>query len=636
MGVHLAAREFRALTNSITQASDPRVRTALMRIEPLAREKLELSTADSLEFFQQIGEGLLRLRGFAQADLRSSCLRACCHYLYLTGRASEALSYAEHGLELARRSSRASEARLFHTLLGALHGEVGASTAAIQNHFRALELSIELSDIQGQVVCWNNLSALLLDSGMYVEAISAAKRALHLLSATGADGYEHQARCETNVALALHRLGESRSALEYALRSIANSCNPQNAQQAQGKIIREANLVGILLDLGEVTSARQHAAAAKQLAVIYPNDRSIVLADISVALASVFGGDSDVGLRQLESLALDHAVQALPPLQMDALSALVRAYQVVGRHEEALRSLERMLNLLASKQVASVLEQLGKFNEMGAESPIQLASANLRAHELEAARLRQKVAEREMQQSRFELLERMAIAADIREDISGEHGFRVGRLSALLAHEIGWDRDACNALDIAARLHDIGKIGIPEKILLDEKTLREAEKQFIAVHTRVGAEILSRSDIPQLRIAEEIARCHHEWWDGTGYPKQLKGKDIPRGARIVALADVFDAMTHGRPYAPARPIEEALDLIAGLRGRQFDPELTDHFLALVRRLARENLDLDAYLGKAARNSPFLKARARIKELLAQEQDSSGLSASPRPPGVALN
>ncbi len=91
------------------------------------------------------------------------------------------------------------------------------------------------------------------------------------------------------------------------------------------------------------------------------------------------------------------------------------------------------------------------------------------------------------------MLERMAVAADIREDISGEHGYRVGRLSALLAKEIGWDRDACNALDIAARLHDIGKIGIPDKILLDDKTLKEAEKHFIASHTLVGAEILRQA-----------------------------------------------------------------------------------------------------------------------------------------------
>jgi putative two-component system response regulator len=192
------------------------------------------------------------------------------------------------------------------------------------------------------------------------------------------------------------------------------------------------------------------------------------------------------------------------------------------------------------------------------------------------------------------------------------------------------------ALDIAARLHDIGKIGIPEKILLDEKTLKAAEKHLIASHTLVGAEILSRSEIPQVRIAEEIARCHHEWWDGTGYPRQLKGTAIPKSARIVALADAFDAMTHGRPYAKAIAVEAALDQIANLRGRQFDPELTDYFLALVRRLAASIEDLDAYLGKAARNSPFLKARARIKEMLAQGRDSAELSATPAPPGTPLN
>ena len=234
------------------------------------------------------------------------------------------------------------------------------------------------------------------------------------------------------------------------------------------------------------------------------------------------------------------------------------------------------------------------------------------------------------------MLERMAVTADIKEDISGEHGYRVGLLSALLAKEIGWDRESCSALDIAARLHDIGKVGISDKILLSEKTLKEAEKHFIASHTTMGAEILSRSHIPQVRIAEEVALSHHEWWDGKGYPRQLKGMAIPKSARIVALADAFDAMTHGRPYADPIPIEAALDQIAALRGRQFDPELTDHFLALVRRLAAENRDLDAYLGKAARNSPFLKARARIKEMLAQGRDSTALPGLDPASGTALN
>ena len=264
------------------------------------------------------------------------------------------------------------------------------------------------------------------------------------------------------------------------------------------------------------------------------------------------------------------------------------------------------------------------------------ATSNEREQQLSEAVLKARIAEREVVRSRQEILERLAVAADIRQDISGEHGYRVGRLSALLAKDVGWDRDACNALDIAARLHDIGKIGIPERILLDDKTLRAAEKHFIASHTLVGAEILAKSDIPQVRIAEEIARCHHEWWDGTGYPRQLKGMDIPKGARIVALADAFDAMTHGRPYAAAIPVEDALAQIAALRGRQFDPELTDYFLALVRRLASSIDDLDAYLGKAARNSPFLKARARIKEMLSNGIESTSLQASAPPPGTSLN
>jgi putative two-component system response regulator len=397
---------------------------------------------------------------------------------------------------------------------------------------------------------------------------------------------------------------------------------------------REEHLALALISLGRLSEAKLHIEYLAQLTLGTSNYRLRTIADISRGLYEVAAGNSDEGLALLEECAV-RTLQRNIPVSADALYALLKGYQLVGQSDKALAVIERLNDWLYGQQLDTSIAF-----RCVADSSSYFDVLRRGANEMELdkvrAEMRARLAEVELAKAQTEMLERMAIAADIREDISGEHGFRVGRLSALLAREIGWDRDACNTLDIAARLHDIGKIGIPEKILLDEKTLREAEKQFIAAHTRVGAEILSRSDIPQVRIAEEIARCHHEWWDGTGYPKQLKGKDIPRGARIVALADAFDAMTHGRPYAPARPIEEALDLIAGLRGRQFDPELTDHFLALVRRLARENPDLDAYLGKAARNSPFLKARARIKELLAREQDSSELSAAPRPPGVALN
>jgi putative two-component system response regulator len=123
-----------------------------------------------------------------------------------------------------------------------------------------------------------------------------------------------------------------------------------------------------------------------------------------------------------------------------------------------------------------------------------------------------------------------------------------------------------------------------------------------------------------MQMAEEIARHHHEWWDGSGYPGNLSGSAIPLSARITALADVFDALTHQRPYKVAWPLDAALDEIARLKGRQFDPQLTDLFIVLVGQLRQDHIDVDAYLGQAAHGSPFLQARTRIWNVLHRSPD----------------
>ena len=243
-------------------------------------------------------------------------------------------------------------------------------------------------------------------------------------------------------------------------------------------------------------------------------------------------------------------------------------------------------------------------------------------HALQAAeaRLRVKVAESKAMAARVEMLERLAITADLKEEQSGEHGYRVGKLSSLMSESLGWNKETRYAIELAARLHDIGKTGVPDRILLKTQQLRDAERDMMSVHTLIGAELLAKSDIPQLRMAEDIARYHHEWWDGSGYPAKLAGKRIPIHARIVALADVFDALTHGRPYAPAWTIEKALEEIRARRGTQFDPDLTDRFIDLVGRLQREHADLDEFLGRAGRNSPFAQARNRIRLMLEEGRE----------------
>ncbi len=267
----------------------------------------------------------------------------------------------------------------------------------------------------------------------------------------------------------------------------------------------------------------------------------------------------------------------------DALAALVKAYELIGQPQRALVYLREMMEALrqtqqanALKHVALHLEKLGQ--DLGGEAPI-----NTRLKRQEAA-LQGKVAEQELFRSRIEMLERLAVTAELRDDSTGEHSYRVGKLSALLAQEFGCDDDTCFMIELAARLHDIGKIGVPDAILLKPDKLNDAERQIMRTHTTVGAELLSKSNIAHMQMAEEIARYHHEWWDGSGYPGNLSGSGVPLSARITALADVFDALTHQRPYKVAWPMDAALDEIARLKGRQFDPQLTDLFIVLVGKI----------------------------------------------------
>jgi len=232
-------------------------------------------------------------------------------------------------------------------------------------------------------------------------------------------------------------------------------------------------------------------------------------------------------------------------------------------------------------------------------------------------RLVEQVAHQELMKSRIEMLERLAVTAELRDDTTGEHSYRVGKLSSLLAQEFGCDDDTIFMIDLAARLHDIGKIGIPDGILLKAGRLNEAEMKLMQTHAMIGSEILAQSNVPHMKMAEEIARFHHEHWNGGGYPFGIGESAIPLAARITALADVFDALTHRRPYKEAWSVDSALDTIAMLKGRQFDPELTDLFLALVPRLLRQVGDLDVFLGQSARESRFIQARRKIAEAMKQ-------------------
>jgi putative two-component system response regulator len=159
------------------------------------------------------------------------------------------------------------------------------------------------------------------------------------------------------------------------------------------------------------------------------------------------------------------------------------------------------------------------------------------------------------------------------------HAQRVGRTAVRIASRMGLDADFLERLRAAAPLHDIGKLTIPREILAKPGPLTEAEQALVETHARAGARLLADAREPRLRMAAEIAESHHEHWDGSGYPNGLAGEEIPLSARIVAVADVFDALVHDRPYKPVWPYELAVGMIVAEAGSQFDPEVVDAFLA---------------------------------------------------------
>ena len=207
---------------------------------------------------------------------------------------------------------------------------------------------------------------------------------------------------------------------------------------------------------------------------------------------------------------------------------------------------------------------------------LQIQSQN----QLLEAKVRERT--RALEDAQIEIVGRLALAAEFRDDNTGQHTKRVGEMSALLARQLGLPASQVLLIRRAAPLHDVGKIGVPDTILMKRGKLTPEEFDIVKTHTVIGARILSGGKFPLLRLAEEIALSHHERWNGNGYAG-IRGSDIPLAGRIVTVADVFDALTQQRPYKPAWPVGDAIAEIEAQRARQFDPDVVDAFMRIIEQ-----------------------------------------------------
>jgi len=579
--------------------------------------RLQTASSGSSEFMSSVVRTLKKLTAPTHAELRINCLLDASHYFYLVGQAFNAIEPASDAVDLATRAQLKPLMRKANTFLGMMYADTGNIPRAIECYDQALDLAHVLRDSDGECIVWVNLGAALFYAAQYRDAIACHEHVIHM-AGTNEPLRKFRAPAFANIALCCLHLEDFARGLRAIEICVAESGEPHTAAELVSRVLRENYYIRLLLEVGNIDTAGERCELIRKFAARSKSARADIAASIAEGLYEVHAGRIDVGISRLTS-TLERA-RLLRSMLRDALAALVKAYDLIGQPQRALIYLREMIEALRQTQQENALRHLSlHVEQLGQEFRVE-APITTRLQRQEAA-LQGKVAEQELFKSRIEMLERLAVTAELRDDSTGEHSYRVGKLAALLAQEFGCDEDTCFMIELAARLHDIGKIGVPDAILLKADKLNEAERQIMRTHTTVGAELLSKSNIPHMQMAEEIARHHHEWWDGGGYPGNLSGTAIPLAARITSLADVFDALTHVRPYKVAWPIDAALDEITRLKGRQFEPQLTDLFVVLIGRLRQDFIDINAYLGEAANKSPFLQARSRIWNALHKSHDA---------------
>jgi putative two-component system response regulator len=309
----------------------------------------------------------------------------------------------------------------------------------------------------------------------------------------------------------------------------------------------------------------------------------------------IAGGDGEAARALGARLASGAAqVTVAPDAEAAVQAALAGAPDVIvalGATGGELRELLDPLDLRTGPPLvaAAELDHPEPDEEHGAvrrlRTLLDRAALERRARDLESALAALTVGRRrDVDTLRVDLLRRLALAAEYRDDNTREHTERVAALAARLAQRLGLSELAVTHIRHAAPLHDVGKIAIPDSILLKPGRLAPEEFEVVKTHAEAGARVLADADSELLEVAESIARAHHERWDGTGYPDALVGSEIPLVGRLVHVADVFDVLVHERPYKDAFSVEDAAAEITGGAGTQFDPEIVEAFSDLGPRV----------------------------------------------------
>jgi putative two-component system response regulator len=584
----------------VVHALEDALRSAEGRTEPQLGSLVE-------SCFRDLCEVVERVPRFSPDSLAAATKTA--FHFYSASKPSLMVTAAQAAGRIAAGLGNSVERRRALVIESIGRTELGEHGRAIDLLNDALETAIADQHLPGQCAAWNQLGLVLHQQGQANEAAEAFEKVLELADKEAAL-LPYRTVALTNLGMLGIDVPElATRSLGAALTALALAPPPTSSVDKVNRVSREAIAARLLARAGQLDAARKHAVAAIEHAED-AGDRSIALSRIAVGEVEVAAGEVSKGLYKLRE-AVDFARHKVKALHFPALRALIGAYESAGQAEVAKVYLEELLRLSNEQKEQQLLRQQNKHIAALVKSNDGLPDLMGADIQRQRERLESGEISRESVRSMMLLLEEHANAAELHDDSTSKHIYRVGRMSALIAKEIGLDENTQFMLDLSARLHDTGKLFVPDAILLKPGKLTDSERAIMQTHTTSGAEYLRKTNLPMIEVAAEIALCHHERFDGKGYPAGLKGSAIPISARIAALADVFDALTHERPYKSAWSIPEALAEIRSLRGTHFDPDLTDVFLSLVPRLQHETGDLDSFLAAEAENSRFVQTRRAL-------------------------
>ncbi len=529
------------------------------------------------------------------------------------GRTQEAIPLVERAMDLADDHHLKPELRRASNVYSAMSTDAGLPARGVEFALRSAVIARELDDQMGVAAAFANMAAALYAMGLYREAISVALRVIKR--------FKSNPNCTPFVAIARANLASAALALQHfalSAESAKEACDlmglPRDAHGVLNRVATEGTWLKSAIGLkdNEVIAARMQLI--RGLSDAYKSPRLQMHRELAEAAYEIYGGNLTVAVAKLLEL-LKHS-KALPGLYRDNLALLVRAYEKGQDHAGALLYLGELVEFLGKSQVAAIARQLEVIRER-IQTPMpgkDDVRAVIMAIQKTPSAHREEI---EVPESLYrDAMERLAVSAELREDTLGRHAYRVGRLTGLLANSLGYGNKYMQEIELAARLHDIGKLGIPDGLLMKPGKLTDAEFTVMQKHTVIGAQILQQCTHPAFRLAEQIALNHHEKWDGTGYPKGLKGEDIPEVARIAALADVYDALTHVRSYKHAWTHAEAVIEIERTSGTHFEPRMVTAFIGLVNHLRRAHGDaFDDYLSEGGKHSTFIQARDEMHRML---------------------